>query len=86
MVHFPIELGGIKTWSELYIEPDLGLSMIFGENWLKKSSAQINFCPNQLKLKGVKIPLDINTSGEFNIYSLDSIKLPPCTTLSCTAK
>ena len=84
MLHLPIKLGGIETWSKLYIAPDLDRSMILGEDWLKKR-AQINFNPNQLKIKGIEIPLGSEASGEINIFSVDNIKLPPRTAVSCTA-
>ena len=55
-------------------------------NWLKKNRAQINFSPNQLKIKGIEIPLGSEASGELNIYSVDNIQLPPRTAVSCTAR
>ena len=36
--------------------------------------------------KGVEIPLDSKTSGETKIYTVDSVKLPPRTAISCAAK
>ena len=54
VVHLPIEVGGIESWSKLYIALDLDRTMILSEDWLKKKRAQISFNPNQLKLKGVK--------------------------------
>ena len=80
MVNLPNEVRVIKTWSNLYIVPDHDI----GQRLVKEKL--INFNPNQLKLKGVKIPLGINTSWEFDIYSLDNIKFPPPTTVSSTAK
>ena len=38
------------------------------------------------KEKGVEIPLDSKTSGETKIYTVDSVKLPPRTAISCAAK
>ena len=54
MVHFPIEVGGIKTWSKVKIAPDLGQRRIWVKDLLKKTRAQINLNPNHLKLKGAK--------------------------------
>ena len=85
MVHLAIKVRGIKTWSKLYIAPDLDQTMILGDDWLK-NRAQINFCPNQLKIKGIEIPLGSEARGEINIYSADNIQLPPRTTVSYTAR
>ena len=60
MIHLLIEVGGIKTWLKLYIVPDLDWTIISGEDSLKKNRAQMNFNPNQLKLKGVKIKLVVS--------------------------
>ena len=38
MVHLAIKVGGIETWSKLYIAPDLDRTMILVEDWLKKSN------------------------------------------------
>ena len=38
MVDLAIKVGGIKTWSKLYIAPDLDRTMILDEDWLKKST------------------------------------------------
>ena len=54
MVHLTIEVGGLKTWSKVYIALDLDRTMILGEDWLKKNRAHINYNPNQLKIKGKK--------------------------------
>lgn len=32
MVHLPIKIGGIETWSKLYIAPDMDRTMILGED------------------------------------------------------
>ena len=37
MIHLPIEAEGIKSWSKLYIVPDLDPTMILGEDWFKKT-------------------------------------------------
>ena len=86
MVHLTIKVGGITTCSKLYIAPDLDRTMILSEDWLKKNQAQINFNLNQLKIKGIEIPLGSEPSGEVNIYSVDNIQLPPHTAVSCTAR
>ena len=75
MVRLPIEVGGIKTYSKLYIVPNLDPTMILGEDWLNR--VQINFNPNQLKLKRAKIPLGIDTSREFDIYIRQYYITPP---------
>ena len=79
MVHWAIKVGGIKSWSKLYIAPDPDWTMILGE-------AQINFNPNQLEIKGIEIPLGSKASGGINIYSVDYIPFPPRTAVSCTAR
>ena len=37
MVYLYIEVGGIKTWSKLYMAPDLDQIMILRDEWLKKN-------------------------------------------------
>ena len=86
MVHLAIKEGGIKTWSKLYIAPDLDRTMILGEDWLKTNRAQINFNQNQLKIKGLEIPLASEARGKINIYTVDNIQLPPHIVVSCTAR
>ena len=39
MAHLAIKVGVIKTWSKLYIVPDLERTMILSEDWLKKNQA-----------------------------------------------
>ena len=46
----------------------------------------MNFYLNVLKIKGVEIPLDSNTSNEFNIFLADDVKLTTRAAISCTAK
>ena len=86
MIHINIKIGKIETGSTLYIAPDLDQTMILGEDWLKINKAQLCFNPNRLTIKGVEIPLDSKTSGETKIYTVDSVKLPPRTAISCAAK
>ena len=33
MVYLPIEVGGIKSWLNVYIVRDLNQTMILGEDW-----------------------------------------------------
>ena len=86
MIHIHIKIGKIETGSTLYIAPDLDQTMILGEDWLKINKAQLCFNPNRLTIKGVEIPLGSKTSGETKIYTVDSVKLPPRTAISCAAK
>ena len=37
MVHLSIKVGGSKTWSKLYLAPDLDQTMILRDEWLKKN-------------------------------------------------
>ena len=46
MIDLSIEVRGIKTYSKLYIAPDLDHVMISGEDWLKINRAQIKFHTN----------------------------------------
>ena len=86
MIHLHIKIGKIETGSTLYIAPDLEQTMILGGDWLKINKAQLCFNPNRLTIKGVEIPLGSKTSGETKIYTVDSVKLPPRTAISCAAK
>ena len=83
MIHLHIKIGKIETGSTLYIAPDLDQTMILGEDWLKINKAQLCFNPNWLTIKGVEIPLGSKTSGQIKIYTVDSVKLPPRTAISC---
>ena len=49
-------------------------------------SHKTNHIHSLKKEKGVEIPLDSKTSGETKIYTVDSVKLPPRTAISCAAK
>ena len=53
---------------------------------LKKEKNKVTLAPNRLTIKGVEIPLDSKTSEETKIYTVDSVKLPPRTAISCAAK
>ena len=53
---------------------------------LKKEKNKVTLVPKRLTIKGVEIPLDSKTSGETKIYTVDSVKLPPRTAISCAAK
>ena len=37
LVELPTEMGGIKTWSKLYISSDLDRTSVLGEDGLKKN-------------------------------------------------
>ena len=86
MIHLHIKIGKIETGSTLYIAPDQDQTLILGEYWLKINKAQLCFNPNRPTIKWVEIPLGSKTSGETKIYTVDSVKLPPRTAISCAAK